>query len=181
MSRMRAFMMMAAVAAVAVPMAARAQKDNMPTADQLQARAEALHDSPELYAVAARMYARAAALRPMADPKAVQNLVMAGRLLAYRGEFDRARWAMELAATRALESKDPVAAAYAYLNAAYIAGNYDHDPRALDLVQRVVWLASVPGVAPEQRADVLRRLGESFTPATIALIEKRAAEKQSLN
>lgn len=169
MWRMRAYFVAAAFAALAVPVNALAQRSNMPTADELLARAQALHGSPELYGVAARLYQRSAALRAPADARGVEALVMAARLQAYTGQYGRARATMEAAAERALVDRDPVAAAFAYVNAAFIAGNYAHDVRALDLVERAIWLAQAPGVDATQRAEVLRRLGDAMAPTGIAI------------
>ena len=68
MSRIRAFVIVAAIAAVALPLSVRAQ-DNSPTADQLQARAQALYASPDLYPVAAQFFKRSAAMRAPGDPR----------------------------------------------------------------------------------------------------------------
>ncbi len=167
MSRIRAFVIVAAVAAVALPLSVRAQ-DNAPTADQLQARAQALYPSPDLYPVAARLFQRSAAMRAPGDPRAVDALAMAARLLTYSGQYGRARAAMESAAERALADGDVVTAAYRFADAAYIAGNYAHTTRAEDLVERVVWLASVPGLSAGQRQDMLERLGPTALPSAIS-------------
>jgi hypothetical protein len=167
MSRIRALTIMTAVFAVAIPLSVRAQEDNAPSADQLQARAQALFASPDLYPVAAQLFKRSAAMRAPGDPQAVESLAMAARLLTYAGQYGRARAAMESAAERALADGDVVTAAHHFAEAAYIAGNYAQNARAEDLVERVLWLASVPGLSDGQRQDMLQRLGPTALPSAI--------------
>lgn len=167
MTKIQAYMLMAAVAAVAVPMTVRAQ-DNSPTADQLVARAQALHESPSEWAVAASLYKKSASLRAPGDPKAIEALAMAGRLYTYAGESGRGYKAMEAAAEQALGTGDVLTAAHLFAEAAFIAGNYDHNMRSADLVERVVWLAAAPGLTGDQRSEVLGRLGSTITVAAAA-------------
>ena len=93
---------------------------------------------------------------------------MGARLLTYAGQYGRARAVMESAAARALADGDVVTAAYRFADAAYIAGNYAHNARAEDLVERVVWLAAVPGLSAGQGQDMLERLGPTALPSAIS-------------
>jgi dTDP-4-amino-4,6-dideoxygalactose transaminase len=173
MSRIRTLVIVAAVAAVAVPMGLQAQENNAPTASQLEARAQALYTSPDQYTVAAQLFKRAAGLRAPGDPQGVESLAMAARLLTYSKQYERARSTMEAAAERALADGDVVSAAHCFADAAYIAGNYAHTNRAADLVERVVWLAATPGLSADQRQDVIQRLGPTIGEAGVLALLQR--------
>lgn len=158
MSMIRGFTMAAAVV-VTTGMAAQAQaQGNAPTPDQLVARAQALHETPAQWGVAASLYARAAQEYAPNDPASVEALRMAGRLFTYAGELGRGRDAMEKAAQRALSTGDVVTAATAYADAVFIAAS-DHSKRTADLARRVIWLADSERVPADLREEIRFRIG----------------------
>jgi hypothetical protein len=101
---------MLAAALTILPALAQSQKVSSaqpgPTADELEARAAALHEQPARYAEAARLYKRAAQLRGEHDPIALKDLRMAAYLFGYSNQLFDARKAMESVAERALARGD---------------------------------------------------------------------------
>ncbi len=156
MARMRIFLV-AAVAAAAIPVAARAQ-----SADELVQRAQALQNEPAAFTAAAKLYESSSALRSAGDARAVEALAMAGRLYAYAGDNPHARAAFETAGSRALKDGDALTAADAYTDAAYIAAA-QHDIKAVELAQRVIKIADY--WVPEDRDAILARLGPRVVSA----------------
>jgi hypothetical protein len=174
MSRMRTLVTLAVAAAVLIPLTQLRAQSNAPSADELLARARALHESPPLYAVAADLYRRVASMRDASDPRAVDALLMAGRLFTYSGDLGRGRSTMEQAGELALEQGDAVQAARAYADAAFIAAA-DHSRRASDLARRVVWLAETAPVPDSQRQQIRSMLG----PEAVAALWAAAGEPLS--
>ena len=165
MSKIRGFTLAAAVVVMA-GMASQAQaQGNAPTPDQLVARAQALHQTPAQWGVAASLYVRAGGEYAPNDPAGVEAFRMAGRLFTYVGELGRGRDAMEKAAERALETGDVVTAANAYADAAFIAAQ-DNSKRTADLARRVIWLADSDKVPAQLREEIRYRIGAA---AMIAL------------
>ncbi len=161
MARMRIFLV-AALAAVAVPVVARAQQTPVQKADELVQRAQALQMDPAAFAVAAKLYEQSATLRSSGDARAVEALVLAGRLYNYAGEWSHALAAMEAGAAKALKDGDPLTAANAYADAAYIAAER-HDVRAVELAQKVIKIADY--WIPQDRDEILSRLGRDVVNA----------------
>ncbi len=161
MARMRIFLV-AALAAVAVPVVGRAQQTPAQKADELVQRAQALQSDLAAYRVAANLYEESAALRSAGDARAEEALVTAGRLYSYAGDAPHALAALEAAAARALKDGDALTAAHAYADAAYVAAR-SHDDRAINLAQRVLKLAEY--LDPAERAEALGRLGPHVVQA----------------
>ncbi len=161
MSRMRIYLV-AAIAAAVLPVAALAQQAKTQNADELVQRAQALQSDPAAYAAAASLYQASAALRSPGDARAVEALLMAGHLYNYAGEWPRALAAMEAGAARALKDGDPLTAANAYADAAYIAAER-HDVRTVELAQKVMKIAD--HWIPEDRDEILSRLGRDVVNA----------------
>ncbi len=155
MARTRAILMAAVVMAV-VPLGGVRGQSAAQKADELVQRAQALEGDVAAYTVAATLYEHSAAFRSRGDARGVEALITAGRLYAYAGEGARALTAMEAGAARALKDGDAVTAAHAYADAAYIAAAR-HDPRAVELAQKVIKLADY--WVPEDRPEILARLG----------------------
>ncbi len=161
MTRMKIYLV-AAVAAVVVPVTALAQQPKGQNADELVQRAQALQNDPAAYTAAANLYQASAGLRSAGDARAVEALLMAGRLYNYAGEWSHALAAMEAGAARALKDGDPLTAANAYADAAYIAAER-HDARTVELAQKVIKIADY--WIPQERSEILSRLGRDVVNA----------------
>jgi len=118
-----------------LPQPARPQ-DNHLKADQLHARALALHAQPNRYLEAARLHRSEAALRAPNDPQAFECLRLAARLLVYAHQLDDARSMMERTAQTALARADSTLAARALIEASYIAVKQGRQRDARSFVQR---------------------------------------------
>jgi tetratricopeptide (TPR) repeat protein len=124
----------------------------------LEARAWALRDLMDERHEAARLYRKAAELRPDHDPQKVQNLREAARMSHYAGRSDRAIRDAEAAATAALRQGDVIEAGQAYVDAAWLAAQTGDRDRTEALLQEARLLASSPLLAQEERQDLLRRI-----------------------
>jgi hypothetical protein len=113
-----------------------APQDNHLKADQLHARALALHAQPGRYLEAARLHRAEAALRAPGDPQAFECLRLSARLLVYAHRLDDARSMMERTANTALARADSTLAAKAFIEAAYIAVKQGRQRDARAFVQR---------------------------------------------
>jgi hypothetical protein len=128
------------------------------TADRLDQAAVRLYGTPSQYREAARLHQRSAALRPTGDPRAVQSLIMAGRLLYARGDLSSAGAVTQQAAARALARGDVVAAANAELDAGIIAQEQGKSAEAQRLGGMAQVLATSPLLSEAQRASILTRI-----------------------
>ncbi len=153
--------LLAALAAAVIPVSALAQS-NTQKADELVQRAQALQNDPAAYVAAANLYQRSAGLRSAGDARAVDALLMAGRLYNYAGEWPHALAAMEAGAAQALKDGDALTAANAYADAAYIAAER-HDVRTVELAQKVLKIADY--WIPQERNEILARLGRDVVNA----------------
>lgn len=131
-----------------------------------EARAQALYkeavrhfNSPARHAYSAELLVESAQLLPVTNPIATPRLVMAARLYGHAGDMARAGSVMELAATRALESGDVIAAANAFADAAIYAVEQNQPQRARALVARARALAQSPLLDVAQRAAIMERTG----------------------
>jgi tetratricopeptide (TPR) repeat protein len=90
-------------------------------AADLEAAAARLHDRPERWADAARLYLVAADLRQQEDPEARKSLFKAASLYHQTGDIARAVAALESAAARARAAGDPAEARRMFARAAWVA------------------------------------------------------------
>jgi hypothetical protein len=127
--------LLATLVVLALPQAATTLGPN-PKADQLHARALALHSKPGRYLEAARLHRAEAGLRAAGDPQAFECLKLAARLLVYANRVDDARIMMEQTGRGALARADSTLAARAFIEAAFIAVKQGRQRDARALVQR---------------------------------------------
>lgn len=149
------------IAGLGLLVAAQGSSAQTPTALALESRAATSLETLD-YAGAAKMYRKAAALRPAGDAEAVRDFQIAGILYAKAGALAQARQALETAGARALAIGDPGAAAEAFTNAAFVAAAAGSGQAAV-LAHRAGWLVDMPGVSAGNRALIRHRLGLSET------------------
>ncbi len=106
---------------------------------------------------AASLFRRAADLREPGDPAAINDLVRAAQLSFYRGDEGRAIRDFESAGRRAMAIGDVLVAAYAFVDAAWIAERGGHSRRALDLLARARLLSNSPLLPEDDRRHLRRR------------------------
>lgn len=138
-------------------------------ADALQDNAAALHGQPQRYAEAAWLYRESAALRPLADARAVEALTSAAHLYNYANRPLDARKVMEQAARRALARGDVVRASQANLDAAFFADKQGNRSQVNRLGRAALTLAGSPLLNAQQRASIVDRIKAS--PGLAALLD----------
>ena len=106
---------------------------------------------------AAKLFRRAAELRPEGDPTATEDLMYAARLSFYDGNERQAIRDFEAAGQRALAMGDVLLAANAFTDAAWIAQHRGYGERAYVLLGRAQLLSNSPLIAEEQRAHLRAR------------------------
>ena len=110
---------------------------------------------------AAKLFRRAAELRPEGDPTATENLIYAARLSFYEGDTRQAVRDFEAAGQRALAMGDVLVAANAFADAAWVAHNRGSGERALGLLSRARLLANSPLIAESERLHLRSRWDET--------------------
>lgn len=164
-------MFVTAIALVAVPAAALAQATIAPLtataarADALHQRAAGLFEAPTRYREASRLLRQAAALRDGLDDRVAAELLLAGRLSYYAGDWRTAQRAFEDAGERALESGQLIVAASAWVDAAFTAQARKNEDDASGFVLRARRLADSPHLTRAERDEILDRIG----PVSVAL------------
>jgi hypothetical protein len=126
--------------------------------EALEARAEAYLGDMEKWDDAAELYRRAAELRGPADLVSVANLKSAARLEFYQGSETRAQRDLEDAGEQALAMGDVVAAANAFVDAAWIAGTAGRGQEARTLAHRAQLLIHSPLITQADRSEIASRL-----------------------
>jgi hypothetical protein len=129
-----------------------------PTAEQLEARATSLFESPKRYPEAARLLVRAADLRDMGDPQRIENLRQASRLYFFASSMKHSRIAAERAAREALAVGHVFEAADALLDAASLAQQVGDTRGGADLLHRAQLLALSPLLSIVDRAALQSRI-----------------------
>jgi len=131
---------------------------------RLEARAHALEASPSTWDGAARLYRRAAGLRPLGDPLTVEHRRRAGFLAYYRGLFAEALTDFRAAARTAHDTGDVVSAVQDYVNAAWAAARLGNASEAGMLLASARKLTLSPLLSAAQREEALMRV----SPASVA-------------
>ena len=137
---------------VAAPVAAQDREATLDEIEKIEAKAFAHLKDADSWNRAASMFRRAAALRPAGDPRAVQDLLRAGRLAFYEGHERKAVSDFEGAGERALERGDVITAANAFVDAAWVARSNRDAVRASSLLGRARLLARSPLLENDERA-----------------------------
>ena len=127
--------------------------------EALEADAHASLDDLSAWDRAARLFRRAAHLRPEGDPGATHNLIYAGRLSYYEGNERQAVRDFEAAGQRALAIGDVIVAANAFTDAAWIAQQRGSGERALALLGRAELLSRSPLIPEDERTHLRARWG----------------------
>jgi hypothetical protein len=123
---------------------------------------------------AARLRAKAAALRPAEDPKGAICLYHAAHDRYYTGDEVGSRKLMAQSAERALAIGDVVHAATAFTEAAYIASGLRDYPRAREYARRSRLLALSPMLSEAQRSQLRSNLAvQSVSSHRVASVQKR--------
>ena len=149
------------VAAVAMALSATAVAAQTPAGEdpaELEAQARDYLGDMQRWGRAADLYRQAADLRAPSDPVAVANLKTAARLEFYNGSEKQALRDLEYAGQRALAIGDVVAAANAFVDAAWVAGTDGQGREARALVERAQLLALSPLISREDRTEIEKRL-----------------------
>src|SRR5690606_1956709 len=131
---------------------------NAVRADALTDKARSLYDNPKRWSDAAALHRKAAELRPAGDPRGVEDLVMAGRLLYYLEQLTPARMTMIEAADGGLAAGEVGRAANLYLDAAVIARRQALEGKVQELTGRAELLASSTHLDERDRSAILRRV-----------------------
>ncbi len=136
------------------------------TAEVSITEVEALEANAHAYLVdlskwerAARLFRRAADLRPEGDPAATEDLIYAARLSYYEGNERQAVRDFEAAGQRALAVGDVIVAANAFTDAAWIAQHRGYGERALALLSRAELLSRSPLIPEDERTHLRARWG----------------------
>jgi hypothetical protein len=162
----RVFAGAAAVTLLAIPGALQGQQlvsaamegVDLDKAEALEAQALSLLGDPGEWDEAASLLRQAAALRPVADGKAAENLVVAGRLAYFDGDPLAAIVDLEGAATRASISGQPNIAVDAFLDAAWVADKADMEDHRTRLMQAVERIAQQTVLDRGQQLAIDRRV-----------------------
>lgn len=131
----------------------------VPEVEAIEADAHASLDDLSAWKRAARLFRRAADLRPEGDPGATENLIYAARLSYYEGNERQAVRDFEAAGRRALAIGDVVVAANAFTDAAWIAQQRGSGERALALLSRAELLSRSPLIPEDERTHLRARWG----------------------
>jgi hypothetical protein len=156
---------------VALPVVARAQQPLDPVkvtarvtrAQRLETRAASYEMASDMrrWGKAAALYERAAGLRAPEDPGGYTNLRRAAFLRHGIGQADVAGALMERAADQAMARGDVFNAAYAYVDAAYIAAERRDPPLARELVGKGTLLLHSPLLEARERAALRARVAQA--------------------
>jgi hypothetical protein len=144
-----------------------AQGLDVSKAHKLEVRAETLTNNFQDLTGAARLYRRAAGLRPPDDVIAVRDLELSARLSFYRKDPQTARFVMIEAAERAARMGDVLRSAHAFVDAAHIAATLGDPASARLLLERARLLSASPLLSTEARAYLSVRIGPQ--PTVIAV------------
>jgi hypothetical protein len=126
-------------------------------ADSLHEAAVALR-AAHRYGDAARLHRRSAKLRSLDDPLGFRCLTEAAALAYASHDWSGARNDMANAAGQALARGDLRAAAFAYLDAAWIAQEQKNPRQVWELGHRAEMLADSPLLGASDRAAILQRI-----------------------
>ncbi len=162
----RVFAGMVAVTLLAIPAALQGQQlvsaamegVDLDKAEALEAQALSLLGDPGEWDEAASLFRQAAALRPVADGKAAENLVVAGRLAYFDGDPLTAIVDLEGAATRASISGQADVAVNAFLDAAWVADQANLEQHRTRLMLAVERIAQETVLDRGQQREIDRRV-----------------------
>jgi hypothetical protein len=152
------------VTGIAIPGRLAAQGHDIDRAQKLEIRAEALTNSLQDLAAAARLYRRAAALRPADDGIAVRDLQISAQLSFYHRDLETARFVMLAAAERAANMGDVLRSAHAFVDAAHLASALGDRMSARLSLERARLLSASPLISTDARAHLSARISP---PATV--------------
>jgi ATP/maltotriose-dependent transcriptional regulator MalT len=136
-------------------------------AEALEAQAEARLDKVNDAARTARLYLRAAELRPANDPVRLVNLRMAGRLYMLAGEYETARQRLLVAAEAALQFGDIVNAAHLFVDAAWVAAKMGDADAVTQYAGRAECLSNSPLITFADASVIRRRASVGAAPAFV--------------
>jgi hypothetical protein len=128
----------------------------------LRQQAVALYDHPQRSVDVARLLREEATYRTARDPEAIEALVLSSHFYLYGGRPVDAWRTMEAAAKRALAIGDVRRAAQAYIDAAVVAERWHEEPETKRLALAASLLMESPLLPPEQRDDLMRRMGSAL-------------------
>ena len=129
----------------------------------LESEAAGLSEQRHKWDYAASLYRAAANIREDGDPKAVHDMVYAGRLSYYLRDLGMAVRDLEAAAQHALAGGDVIKAAHIYTDAAWVAGKDGKTRNQRSLASRAQRLAESPLLTAADRLDVLGRFDRVVT------------------
>ena len=130
-------------------------------AAEMEERADDMLRSGRGWERAAGLYRRAAELRGSADPQSADDLRIAGYLQFYRGREKAAVLSLTQAGEAFLALGDVGRAAGVFVDCAWVANRANMPAEARELGERGRLLSSSPLLAAEERAALVKRLGEA--------------------
>lgn len=166
-TRRRGSYLVGALALAFTASAASAQSVQYPAepsiaeAEQLESEAEAHLADMNRWDKAAKRFRSAALLRPQGDAKAIEDLMMAGKLSYYSGSILRALRDLGHAGERALQEGYVQLAAKAFADAAWVAHTGGERDQVRRFAERAQLLIHSPTIDEDLRAELRLRLNAS--------------------
>jgi hypothetical protein len=141
---------------------------NIPRAEALEAQAVALYPAISLdYGKVARLYDQAARLRPDDDPRRVYDLRLSGHMYQRAHKLSASLRNLTLAAETALQYGDPVTAAHAFVDAAWVAVEQRDIEEANRLAQKAECLTRSPLISLADARALRARIGKADRPVWV--------------
>jgi hypothetical protein len=136
-------------------------------AEQMEEQAHEILRDIRRAGKAASLLRKAAALRPIGDPMAVNDLGAAGQLSYYAGELRSAQMTFTNAVDAAIRIGDVMKAANLLIDLAHVSVELRDRAAALSSTERAHLLASSPHLNQDERSQLMRRLN----PMTVMAFE----------
>jgi len=139
-------------------------------ADALHRTAEAMLSTYDRgqWNEAARLFEKAASLRPVESPTGIQELALSGQMFYYLGQSDRALKNLRHAAELALGNGRVMEAAQLLLKAAYVADARSQAAEAAMLVRSAKRLANSPHLTKDECDCILEGIARAMAEADTA-------------
>lgn len=144
-------------------------------ADEARRKAEAILANCDMkrWKQAARLYEKAASLRPVDNPMAIQEMTRAAEMLYALDEHARAQEILERGAEQALRNGRVLESAELFLKAAYVAGERQQAAEARAFVWMARRLAKSPHLTQEECDCILQKIAQTGSEKGKKLAAKR--------
>ncbi len=134
------------------------EEPSIAEAERLEYQAEGRLAHMDQWKEAAKELRTAASLRPEGDPKAIEDLILAGKLSFYRGGAISALRDLRLAGERALQEGFVQLAARAFVDAAWVANEDGRASEAQEFGKRAQLLSHSPMIDDQLKEEIRARL-----------------------